>query len=366
MIKFALLAGAGYSKNWGGWLASELWAVILAHPIVCDNQDLKDILWEYRERGFEEVFGDERIVKNYLSDYQKIVKDSFVQMHKAISTNLSDFNRNLYEEFISKFSNFFTLNQDLFFEALHPNFGNLSAKYFYPYVKSRSYFQYDLPRDLTNTKTLNLSSLMLEATLIPDAEPYDQTNNPLAAISGSNSQIPDPLRYYKLHGSLNFQNSSKDLLIMGGSKPGQIEKVPLLKRYHEDFKNILGKAKKLMIVGYSFGDYHINQKIFEAAEKNNLKFWIIDICDLSRLIRNAMDAEMRAKTHREKALKDQDLPAVLTVSQAEELRAIFKLEEKYEGYFRKGLISISRDSLRSIFTTNLLEWDRIKDRFFNK
>jgi hypothetical protein len=33
---------------------------------------------------------------------------------------------------------------------------------------------------------------------------------------------------------------------------------------------------RLMVIGYSFGDYHINQAVAEAADRNTLSLFIID------------------------------------------------------------------------------------------
>lgn len=342
---YILLTGAGYSKNFGGWLASELWSVILSHKLVQQNHDLKNIIWEYRDRGFEEIFGDKRVKENqeYSQYFQEIVKDSFLEMHKAISNNFfRNFNQNgqIYE-FIHKFSAFFTLNQDLFFEASHEIFTQGSPKYFYPHVKSRTYFQYGQPTHLVNSKTLELTSLMLDAALMHNAEPYNQ----LTTI------IPEsrkPLPYYKLHGSLNFRNGDKDILVIGGSKEEQIKDIPLIDQYHKDFEYSLKNAKRLMIIGYSFKDYHINQKIFDAVERYDLKFWIVDVGDLDSFMSNATFTESKAaKKIREDNMDFEN-----------------KRMRKYNDLFRKGLISHTQKSLRSIFNENILEREIIESRFF--
>jgi len=364
---YALLTGAGYSKNWDGWLSSEFWNVILSHSLVQQNQDLKNIIWDYRERGFEEAFSDKRIKDKFATHYQQIIKDSFILMHKAIagSGRIPISLPKLYIGFIYKFDCFFTLNPDLFFEALHPIINYQSIKYFYPHVKSRNYFQYNLPRDLTVTATSNLDSLILDATLVPDTEPYNYDNNPLEKISHSNPQIPKPLKYYKLHGSLNFKDGDKNMMVMGGSKPEQIKEFPLLEKYHNDFEIILKLSKKLMIIGYSFSDHHINDKIFNAVENNNLKFWIIDICDLGRLIENAVYAKMCNIYHQWNTEKDEKPPIVTPHNISERHKLEPEIRKQYTNYFKTGLISITKSSLSEIFTGSLLERRRIEEQFFS-
>jgi hypothetical protein len=54
--------------------------------------------------------------------------------------------------------------------------------------------------------------------------------------------------------------------IIGGNKAVLIEQQPLLKWYNEEFaKRLLSPEVRLMIIGYSFGDSHINRMIVEGA-----------------------------------------------------------------------------------------------------
>ena len=44
-----LLTGAGFSRNWGGWLANEAFEYLLGAPEIDDY--LRSILWEAKLRG---------------------------------------------------------------------------------------------------------------------------------------------------------------------------------------------------------------------------------------------------------------------------------------------------------------------------
>jgi hypothetical protein len=44
-----LFTGAGFSRNWGGWLANEAFEYLLGAPEIDD--DLRVILWEAKLRG---------------------------------------------------------------------------------------------------------------------------------------------------------------------------------------------------------------------------------------------------------------------------------------------------------------------------
>ena len=56
---------------------------------------------------------------------------------------------------------------------------------------------------------------------------------------------------------------------MGGHKPAAIQQHPLLRWYHELFQAyLLEPDSRLMVIGYGFGDPHINQMIERAVDKN--------------------------------------------------------------------------------------------------
>ena len=74
------------------------------------------------------------------------------------------------------------------------------------------------------------------------------------------SILPRDQPYIKLHGSFNWVDQENGaLLILGGNKAENIRKHPLLVWYHQKFKEDLTAAgTRLMIIGYSFNDPHIN------------------------------------------------------------------------------------------------------------
>ena len=89
----------------------------------------------------------------------------------------------------------------------------------------------------------------------------------------------DKQPYYKLHGSINWIASvdvQTRLLIMGGNKSDEINQYPLLTWYHKQFDEYLARSTRLMVIGYSFSDMHINRAILKAAAKGTLRLFIID------------------------------------------------------------------------------------------
>src|SRR5438552_1979093 len=52
-----LLLGAGFSRNWGGWLADEAFEYLLGHPRI--NDSIRTVLWRYKGKGGFEAAVDE-------------------------------------------------------------------------------------------------------------------------------------------------------------------------------------------------------------------------------------------------------------------------------------------------------------------
>jgi hypothetical protein len=60
-------------------------------------------------------------------------------------------------------------------------------------------------------------------------------------------------------------------------KSGAIEPFEVLRRSHDFFKRSLsGPNAKLMVIGYSFQDEHINDVIVEASSRHGLGTYIVD------------------------------------------------------------------------------------------
>lgn len=65
-------------------------------------------------------------------------------------------------------------------------------------------------------------------------------------------------------------------MVIGSGKIEQIQKEPLLNYYFEIFKEVLFKKnRRLFIIGYGFGDDHINDIIAKAVRVYDLKIFVI-------------------------------------------------------------------------------------------
>lgn len=85
--------------------------------------------------------------------------------------------------------------------------------------------------------------------------------------------VPQALQYIKLHGSMNWRaEEGSTVMIIAGKKLEQIQSVPLLTWYFEKFQQALDTpGMHLCVVGYSFGDPHLNEVIAYAVLNNTLE-----------------------------------------------------------------------------------------------
>ena len=81
----------------------------------------------------------------------------------------------------------------------------------------------------------------------------------------------------KLHGSYNWTSfDGSDIMVIGRGKKEQIQKEPLLKHYFEIFEEVLSQGqRRLLIIGYGFGDDHINRIISDAVKYHLLKIYVL-------------------------------------------------------------------------------------------
>ena len=161
---------------------------------------------------------------------------------------------NLYTEiqfsvlsFLHQFDIFYTLNQDTLIEQKCG-----------PFIARGAVGQFHCPGVKKAHQTLDVIGHRIELCE-PDLPNFHLGTKP----------------YIKLQGSFNWIQDRGIMLILGGGKAENIKKYPLLTRYHEEFRKDLNKpGTRLMIIGYGFGDPHINQVIADTA--GNLDIFIID------------------------------------------------------------------------------------------
>jgi hypothetical protein len=268
-----LLTGAGFTKNFGGPLAKELWSIIFSNPILDGAPDVRDVLRRdfdfesaYNEvmRGAKLVFDAEAESPTWESQ-QQALQTAVDEAYEFIDEKVRNFSFrkdapypvNIYmvQEFISKFAGtsqcpgyFFTLNQDLFVERKYYNGRALML----PGVPHRSgWFKPDA-----------MQSLMAERCVI-------STSGDSVKFDGS------PFYYVKLHGSSNWVTAGRQMMVIGHAKHAQIASHPILAAYFRTFRSVLaGGTRRLLCVGYSFSDEHINEAIRDGV-RSGLRVYVL-------------------------------------------------------------------------------------------
>ncbi|MGC2223915.1 MAG: SIR2 family protein [Methylocella sp.] len=260
-----LITGAGFSHNWGGWLAAEAFEYLLGAAEI--DEYLRYELWQTKTRGggFEDTLDTVQGAyqtnrspenKRRLDAMTAALIGMFNAMCKAFARQRLEQDPNdalRVKSFLSGFDAIFTLNQDTLLEGHYLGNVRWSEKWpgaYLPYMERmnpepQTYYPYPLDAPMTPAKHF---------TALPDLQPY-----------------------YKLHGSYNWFSVSERLLVMGGNKAGDINASAVLAQYHREFAEYLAKPNtRLTVIGYSFGDAHINEAICKAADAGQLRIFIID------------------------------------------------------------------------------------------
>jgi len=269
-----LLTGAGFSYNWGGFLASEAFEFLLS--VTDGDDDLRSLLWREHQarRGFEDILAKlqrefrakwtaqrEQDLRNLTSAVQRM----FASMTRAFSQ--TPFEPQLTNpklgvvNFLARFDAIFTLNQDTLLEQ---HYIPVAGQDVFPQsLQFPGYIGAYRPGII---RALDSSTYGHLAERIELYKP-DETLTPLPGLQP----------YIKLHGSIDIKQEDREMmLVIGGNKPESIAQQPLLKWYHDMFRgHLCAPDARLMIIGYSFGDAHINQMIFSGIEAG-LKMFIID------------------------------------------------------------------------------------------
>jgi hypothetical protein len=261
-----LLLGAGFSRNWGGWLASEAFEYLLGRQEIASNESLRRLLWKAQAKGgFEDALADlqEAVAKGNtraagdLQALQTAVVAMFDDMNTGYETRRSwEFSQDSdcsISKFLAQFEAIFTLNQDLLVEHHY-------LEHSPELLRQDRWDGAGMPGVRPGQTTTSLIGQHWQ--VLPEAEfKVDGRIQP----------------YFKLHGSANWTApGGNSTLIIGGNKLQAIAAVPILKWYQQAFKSRLcaGDAR-LMVIGYGFRDAHINALLAEAVADHGLKLFVI-------------------------------------------------------------------------------------------
>ena len=264
-MNYLLLLGAGFSRNGGGWLANEAFEYLLGCPQI--DPGIGQLLWKHRRSGgFEAALSDlqeeyfrrkDSISEENLRKLQDPIASMFTDMDKAFARMTFEFQNEvqyMVRTFLTQFDAIFTLNQDLLMERHYlPSggpFGRWSGGYI-PGMRPAPSLAAGSVEMNTGKWTPDPSGPTLQGSLQP---------------------------FIKLHGSSNWTDvSGRQLLVMGGNKASIIAQFPMLKWNHDQFMDYLSRPNtRLMVIGYSFGDPHINYSIMSEATRGQMRLFVID------------------------------------------------------------------------------------------
>ena len=270
-----VLTGAGFSKPWGGYLASELWSVIVSYPALRAAPETDKLLHD--DLNFEKTLARVQAEpatfakENGEQILWRAVMDAFDVMDRRIAGSLNNYVSqvlgNLLRALVAGITHnpttsFFTLSQDLLVERVIQDCAPTAPSLVVPQIAT-------LAPSVTSGTPLSAS--------VPTFDP-----KPFQAIK-------ERVSYIKLHGSMNWRVGTSEVVVLGGAKAEAIARFPILRMNNAIFRRALKeKNARLLVVGYGFGDDHINEAINQAAAaKNGLAIWIADPRD-PKLIRDAM------------------------------------------------------------------------------
>lgn len=282
-----LFTGAGFTKNFGGLLAKEMWAKIFNNTGVQAYSRVRELLLE--DYDYESIY-HKIITGDYSDDEKRSIEEAVFEAYQILDeiarkwTFGSDAPNpvNIYgvNKFIERFSwsreeacLFFTLNQDLFIER---HFNSSATILSHPGMSK-------IP-----DAHVRISRLPMEKKNFITTPTYEEltTNN-------TNPISKNSIHYVKLHGSFGWLSSDgANNYVIGKEKVDQIENEPLLSWYFELFKKALAnRNRKLLVIGYGFMDTHINDEIAKSVKDYGLKLYIVSPSDQSTFIDNLKNKE---------------------------------------------------------------------------
>ena len=269
-MKKYLLLGAGFSRNWHGLLATEVFDHLLSAPEVEADPYLRGVLFKHRASGFEQALSevqadyrrDTALYGKALAGIQIAIARVFDRMNRSYEKNLMgiEFQNDrhlLLRTFLVAFDAIFTLNQDVLLELHYLQHVPLAGE-------PRRWDGPQIPGMIgVRSEEQPLGQHWAAGTLVPsNTYEFHSRSQPLI----------------KLHGSSNWRESGGGpLMILGAEKLRVIGSSNILARYFEYFSNCLcGEPSRVCVIGYGFRDTHINDVLLDAVNKQGMKFFLID------------------------------------------------------------------------------------------
>jgi len=283
-VTHILLTGAGFSRNWGLWLADEVFEYLLADSQI--TPPIRNELWRAKSAGENYEHAIQRLRDRALQgddkDYRHMLTmlgGMFNAMKNSFSAQGFEFERTndvsrTVSTFLRRFDWIFTLNQDTLLE-----------------------YHYFVRGFMAPPKWSGFTIPGLEPISISPYQSAGPSVEPLRPKTSGFSLPAGVQPYIKLHGSHNWLTDTGLMLITGGNKKTDISDSPLLAWYSTLLEQQLcSPHARLMIIGYGFGDDHINEVILRAA-KAGAKIFIIDLLGVDAFYRREISQKSKVGLH---------------------------------------------------------------------
>jgi hypothetical protein len=276
--KRVLLIGAGFSRNWGGRLAREMWEEIFSHAAIQFRPALRMLLLRtpFFENALAEITDPKAYDEQDRAAMKLAIEEAFERMDAEHAAQLSNVSpkidpgtlRQLFAWFYSSqhgVGYIFSLNQDLLMERL-------------------SGFRVDVGA----ARSPIFPGFVNAPLALPGFH-----HSPVSPPAMSDRRLAGHLNYIKLHGSFRWPlTDGSPGMVLGGGKEIAIGQSPLLSWYHQLFNQILCSGDvRLLVIGYSFQDDHINRIIWTATQSFGARIFIWDTTNPLRLLEKVRIAE---------------------------------------------------------------------------
>lgn len=277
--KTVLLTGAGFTKPFGGFLADEMWAVILNQPEIRQYPDLRRRMLE--ELNYETLYDEVLTSDNYRTRdrekcaFRTAIRNAYQHMHENIcrdDVRHRSSASGACRSFVARFAGsagekgfFFTLNHDLFMERFYPN-EKVESQVRIPGLPPKpKWFNGHLGPKLEQDDQDDYVRL-------PRREMVEQEKERFWARSS------ERFAYIKLHGSYGWitRRDGTDCMVIGHAKTEIIRNEALLQWYLSLFEEVLQTGERnLVVIGYGFRDEHINNVIADAVRNHGLRLHVV-------------------------------------------------------------------------------------------
>jgi len=276
--KRAFLLGAGFSKNFGGFLGSEIRDRLFNRPVLVRFPKVKKLFWgdDQHLQAYEDLYESVHTGSAFGDGEKLAIQEALTQVLEDQEIEFSyDGPKRQYARLklfdllgeINAPAFVFTLNHDLMLEK---RWSHSKALYVPGIFADKSGYCADINR---------FRGKILETRVLPDSAALKATGLGMHSDGG--------IYYVKLHGSMNFhsyQKTARPIIVMGKRKEEQLRREPLLNSYLDLFRDVLNSGGvKLFVCGYSFCDEHVNSVIRRAKVDASLEVFILDPASKSDL-----------------------------------------------------------------------------------